>query len=80
MVEFIQYQKHSRRLADKKGVNIFLNQKVDEIILENKEAKAIKVNDNIIKYDKIISNVDVNFTFKNLDQRTLIVKEARTIY
>jgi phytoene desaturase len=54
------------KLADKKGVNVFLNQKVDEIILENREVKAIKVNDKIIKYDKIISNVDVNFTFKNL--------------
>lgn len=54
------------KLAEKKGVNTFLNQKVDEIILENKEVKAIKVNDKIIKYDKIISNVDVNFTFKNL--------------
>lgn len=54
------------KLAEKKGVNIFLNQKVDEIILEKKEVKAIKVNDKIIKYDKIISNVDVNFTFKNL--------------
>ena len=54
------------KLAEKKGVNIFLNQKVDEIILENKEVKAIKVNNKIIKYDKIISNVDVNFTFKNL--------------
>lgn len=54
------------KLAEKKGVNIFLNQKVDEIILENREVKAIKVNDKIIKYDKIISNVDVNFTFKNL--------------
>ena len=37
------------KLAEKKGVNIFLNQKVDEIILENREAKAIKVNDKIIK-------------------------------
>jgi phytoene desaturase len=54
------------KLAEKKGVNTFLNQKVDEIILENREVKAIKVNDKIIKYDKIISNVDVNFTFKNL--------------
>ncbi|HMN49182.1 MAG TPA: phytoene desaturase family protein [Ignavibacteriaceae bacterium] len=54
------------KLAEKKGVNIFLNQKVDEIILENREVKAIKVNDEIIKYHKIISNVDVNFTFKNL--------------
>ena len=53
-------------LAEKKGVNIFLNQKVDEIVLENKEAKAIKINDKIVKYDKIISNIDVNYTFKNL--------------
>ncbi len=54
------------KLAEKKGVNIFLNQKVDEIILENKEARAIKINNKITKYDKIISNVDVNYTFKNL--------------
>lgn len=54
------------KLAEKKGVNIFLNQKVEEIILENREAKAIRVNDNTLKYEKIISNVDVNFTFKNL--------------
>jgi phytoene desaturase len=54
------------KLAEKKGVNIFLSQKVDEIILENKKVKAIRVNDKILKYNKIISNVDVNFTFKNL--------------
>lgn len=54
------------KLAEKKGVNIFLNQKVDEIILENNEARAIKINSKIKKYDKIISNVDVNYTFKNL--------------
>jgi len=54
------------KLAEKKGVNIFLNQKVDEIILENREVKAIRIIENFIKYDKIISNVDVNFTFQNL--------------
>lgn len=54
------------KLAEKKGVNIFLNQKVDEIILENREVKAIRISENFIKYDKIISNVDVNFTFQNL--------------
>ena len=54
------------KLAQKKGVNIFLNQKVDEIILENNEAKSIKINDNIVKYDKIVSNVDVNHTFQKL--------------
>jgi len=54
------------KLAEKKGVNIFLNQKVDEIILENQEATGIRIGDNVKKYDKIISNVDVNFTFKYL--------------
>lgn len=54
------------KLAEKKGVNIYLNQKVDEIILENNEAKAVKINDKVVKYDKIVSNVDVNYTFKYL--------------
>lgn len=55
-----------RKLADKKGVNIFLNQKVDEIVIDGNEAKAIKINNADRHYDKIISNVDVNYTFKNL--------------
>ena len=54
------------KLAEKKGVNIFFNQKVDEIIIENDEASAININSKITKYNKIISNVDVNYTFKNL--------------
>jgi len=55
-----------KKLAEKKGVKIFLNQKVEEIILNDNEAKGIKVNNDVRYYDKIISNVDVNFTFKNL--------------
>ncbi|HMN23785.1 MAG TPA: phytoene desaturase family protein [Ignavibacteriaceae bacterium] len=55
-----------RKLAEKKGVNIFLNQKVEEIVLNNNEAKGIKVNNVIRYYDKIISNADVNYTFKIL--------------
>jgi len=54
------------KLAEKKGVNVFFNQRIDEIVVESNEAKAIKVNNSIIKYDKIVSNVDVNFTFQNL--------------
>lgn len=54
------------KLAIKKGVNIFLNQKVDKIILQNNEAIAIKTNDEIINYDRIISNIDVNYTFQKL--------------
>lgn len=54
------------KLAEKKGVNVFLGKKIDEIVVENKKATAVKVNENLISYDKIISNVDVNFTFQNL--------------
>ena len=54
------------KLAVKKGVNIFTDQKVDGIILNGNEAKAIRINDDIKFYDKIISNVDVNFTFRKL--------------
>lgn len=54
------------KLAEKKGVNVFLSKKIDEIVVKDKKATAIKVNENLISYDKIISNVDVNFTFQNL--------------
>lgn len=54
------------KLAIKKGVNIFTNSKVDEIVLNGIEAKAIRIKDDIKYYDKIVSNVDVNFTFRNL--------------
>ncbi|MEO8233026.1 MAG: FAD-dependent oxidoreductase, partial [Ignavibacteriota bacterium] len=45
---------------------IFLNQKVEEIVLDNRKAKVIRTAAGINHYDKIISNVDVNYTFKNL--------------
>jgi phytoene desaturase len=54
------------KLAEKTGVNIFLNQKVEEILIENNKATSIMINKKVINYDKIISNVDVNFTFQNL--------------
>ena len=54
------------KLAVQKNVNIFLNKKIDEIVVENSVAKAIRIGENNIQYDKIISNVDVNYTFKNL--------------
>lgn len=64
------------KLALKKNVNIFLSNKVDEIVYENGTTKALKVNGQIETYDKIISNVDVNFTFKYL-LRGLINKESQ---
>lgn len=64
------------KLAVKKNVNLFLNHKVDEILIENNKTKALKVNGRIESYDKIISNVDVNFTYKYL-LKGLVTKESQ---
>ena len=53
-------------LAKQIGVKFYFECNVDEIILEKKAAKKIKVNNNLIESDIIISNVDINFTYKNL--------------
>ena len=53
-------------LAKKIGVKFYFDCNVDEIVLEKKAAKKIRVNNNLIESDIIISNVDVNFTYKNL--------------
>ena len=53
-------------LAKQIGVKFYFGCNVDEIIIEKKAAKKIRVNNNLIESDIIISNVDVNFTYKNL--------------
>ncbi|WP_337864863.1 phytoene desaturase family protein [Ignavibacterium sp.] len=55
-----------KKLAEKKAVKFYFNFNVEKIILNNKTAVGIKVNGKEILFDKVISNVDVNITFKNL--------------
>jgi len=55
-----------KNLAEKKGVVFHFNSNVEEIILRNKTAVGINVNGDKIPFDKVISNIDVNITFKNL--------------
>lgn len=55
-----------KNLAEKKGVIFHFNSNVEEIILRNKTAVGINVNGDKIPFDKVISNIDVNITFKNL--------------
>lgn len=55
-----------RKLAEKKSVKFFNQHKVNEILTQNNKAIGIKVKNQIKHYDKIISNVDVNTTFKYL--------------
>lgn len=53
-------------LAKKKGVKFHFNSVVKEIMLENQSAIGIKINNDELLFDIIISNADVNFTFKKL--------------
>lgn len=57
-------------LAQKKGVNFYFNSKVEEIITHNKVVQGIKADGKEIIYDFILSNVDVNTTYKKLLQNT----------
>lgn len=54
------------QLALDLGVKFHFNQAVQEIIVENKKAIALKVNNEIINFDKIISNMDIFFAYKKL--------------
>ncbi len=69
-------------LAKKKGVQFYFNSPVDEIILQNKKAIGIKVNDEIIQADVVISNCDVYFTYKKLLRNEIaankILKQERS--
>jgi phytoene desaturase len=53
-------------LALKKGVHFHFNQTVSEIIVKNKQAAGLKIGEKTTFFDKIISNMDVYFTYKKL--------------
>lgn len=48
------------------GGNLYSNTNVGEIIVENKKATGIRIGEEIIKGDYVISALDPNFTLKNL--------------
>ena len=54
------------RLAEEVGVEIQLGNKVDQILIENKSAVGIKSNEVTYKADKVVSNMDVFFSYKQL--------------
>jgi phytoene desaturase len=53
-------------LAESVGVKFHYNSKVDQILLKDKKAIGIKINEDIINADIIISNTDVWFTYHKL--------------
>ncbi len=54
------------QLALDLGVKFNFNQPVQEIIVKDNKAKALKVNNTIIDFDTIVSNMDIFFAYKKL--------------
>ncbi len=54
------------RLAQELGVTFHFDSRVDEIILKNKRATGIRVNGVIHNVDKVVSNMDVFYTYRKL--------------
>jgi len=63
-------------LAQKKGAKVYFSSNVEEIILKDKIAIGLKMNNESLFFDAIISNADVNFTFKKL-LKDIHTKEAK---
>ena len=57
-----QIPKSLYNLCQKIGVKFHFNKSVEEIYVKNKTAKGVIINDKLIEFDKIISNVDINLT------------------
>lgn len=53
-------------LALVKGVRFHFNHLVEGIIVEQGQAKGLRLNGQVRQYDRIISNMDVFFTYRNL--------------
>ncbi|MFD2144934.1 phytoene desaturase family protein [Mucilaginibacter antarcticus] len=54
------------KLAGELGIKFNYNSPVDEILLDGKTAKGVKVLGNVINADIVISNMDVWFTYNTL--------------
>ena len=61
-----QIPKALEKLANELNVEIRMNCEVQEIIVEDAKAVGVKVNDEILKADLVISNADAIETYRNL--------------
>ena len=72
-----QISKSLHDLCRKIGVKFHFNKSVDKIVVKDKTAKGLMVNDTFMEFDRIISNVDINLTYKELlnDKNYLLDKK-----
>jgi len=54
------------KLAEDMGVNFIYNTTVAEIVVDNKQVSGIKTKGGVIKYDRVVSNMDIYYTYKKL--------------
>jgi phytoene desaturase len=54
------------KIAMKLGVEIHNNSRVDKILFDNKGINGIELNGKRLEFDAVVSNADVNYTYKNL--------------
>lgn len=70
------------KLAEDLGVKFHFNKQVEEISLARKKINGVKVNNQLIESDIVISNMDVYFTYKKLlkdeTQPKKILKQERS--
>lgn len=54
------------KLAKEAGIKFHLNTKVDSILIEKKTVTGINVNGKALPFDRVVSNMDIYFTYKRL--------------
>ena len=67
------------RMADfvkRKGGNVYLNQKIDKVIVKNKKTWGIEIKNSRKKYDHVISCMPITSLVKNIDDSPKNVKKA----
>jgi phytoene desaturase len=54
------------KLAEEIGVKFHYNRRVDEIVVSNAHVRGIKVNGKMLAFDRVVSNMDVYYTYHKL--------------
>ncbi|NCD68615.1 1-hydroxycarotenoid 3,4-desaturase CrtD [Mucilaginibacter agri] len=67
------------KLAESMGVNFNYNSPVQEIIVEGRCAKGLRIKDDVIAGDLVISNMDVWFTYQKLLSKYPQLKPLRIL-
>ncbi len=58
--------KHLTKIAEDLGVKFMFNTQVEEILVLKNQAVGIKIGEERIQFDYVVSNSDIGFTYKNL--------------